>query len=346
MVAPEHGTVTTSLTRAASGTRITVTATPDSDYAAQGVTVRTSAGKDVSVTANADGTFEYVQPASDVVVTATFAKDAPETSGTPGSSDSDTPGGSSTDGGTPDSSSTTDGGTPGDSNSTHDTEHPVPPDETGVSDWLVTDSHPVYIRGFTDGTFRPYGNVTRAQVAMMFYRLLKNQSVSGDAFFSDMTGNEWYAEAVYTLSKLGIVQGYRDGTFHGNDSISRAAFTAIASRFLKVNGQTLTGSAQFSDVPETHWAHDVIARAASYGWIGGYEDGTFRPAAPITRAATTAIINRMLNRAADVDYVEAHFDQLQTFTDTPDHSAWYFYNMIEASNEHTFSRDDGSERWN
>lgn len=181
---------------------------------------------------------------------------------------------------------------------------------------------------------------------MMFYRLLKNQNVSGSASFRDMSGNEWYAEAVYTLSKLGIVQGYSDGTFHGNDSISRAAFTAIASRFLKASGQTLTGSARFSDVPETHWAYDVIARAASYGWIGGYEDGTFRPAAPITRAAVTAIMNRMLNRAADVDYVEAHFAELRTFTDTPDHSAWYFYNMIEASNEHTFSHEDGSERWN
>ncbi len=323
MVAPEHGTVTTSLTRAASGTPITVTATPDKDCSAQGVTVRTSAGKDVSVTPNADGTFGYVQPASDVVVTGTFASSAPGIPDGSASTDSDGPGGSST----------------------HDTEHPVSPDETGVSDWLVTDSHPVYVRGFSDGTFRPYGNVTRAQVAMMFYRLLKNQNVSGSASFSDMTGNEWYAEAVYTLSKLGIVQGYGDGTFRGNDSISRAAFTAIASRFLKANGLTLTGSAQFSDVPETHWAHNVIARAASYGWIGGYEDGTFRPAAPITRAAVTAIINRMLNRAADVDYVEAHFAELQTFTDTPDHSAWYFYNMIEASNEHAFSDEGGQERW-
>ena len=77
---------------------------------------------------------------------------------------------------------------------------------------------------------------------MMFYRLLKNQNVSGTASFRDMSGDEWYAEAVYTLSKLGIVQGYKDGTFHGNDSISRAAFTAIASRFLKASGQTLTTS--------------------------------------------------------------------------------------------------------
>ena len=331
---PENGTVTTSLTRASSGTRITVTATPEKDYSTEGVKVQTSAGKDVTVTKNADGAFEFIQPASDVVVTGTFAKNIPDNSDTPVDSPSDAPVDEPSG-----NSNSTDGGAP-------DTEHPLSPDETGVSDWLVTDSHPVYIRGFSDGTFRPYGNVTRAQVAMMFYRLLRNQNVSGSASFSDMTGNEWYAEAVYTLSKLGIVQGYKDGSFHGNDSISRAAFTAIAVRFLTANGQTLTPSAQFSDVPETHWAHDAIARAASCGWIGGYEDGTFRPAASITRAAVTAIINRMLNRSADEDYVEAHFAELQSFSDTPDHSAWYFYNMMEASNEHAFSHDDGQERWN
>ena len=180
---------------------------------------------------------------------------------------------------------------------------------------------------------------------MMFYRLLKNQNVSGTASFRDMSGDEWYAEAVYTLSKLGIVQGYKDGTFHGNDSISRAAFTAIASRFLKASGQTLTTSVRFSDVPESHWAYDVIGRASSYGWIGGYEDGTFHPASPITRAAVTAIINRMLNRSADKEYVEAHFGELLNFSDTPDHSAWYFYNMMEACNEHDFFADSGQERW-
>lgn len=141
------------------------------------------------------------------------------------------------------------------------------------------------------------------------------------------------------------MQGYADGCFHGNDSISRAAFTAIATRFLKENGQTLEGAARFTDVPDSHWACDVIARAASYGWIGGYADGTFRPADPITRAAVSAIINRMLNRTADMGYVEAHMDELRTYSDTPDHTAWYFYNVMEASNEHTFSVEDGQERW-
>ena len=226
-----------------------------------------------------------------------------------------------------------------------DTDHPAPPDVTGVSKWLVTDQHPVFIKGFSDGTFRPGGNVTRAQVAMMFYRLLKNQNVTGSVSFRDMDGREWYAEAVYTLAKLGIIQGYQDGSFHGNDSISRAAFTAIASRFLTAQGQTLSGSAQFSDVPASHWAYDAITRSASYGWIGGYADGTFRPSDPITRAAVTAIINRMLGRAADRAYVEAHFADLVTFTDTPDHTAWYFYHVMEASNEHVFAFDDGQEYW-
>ena len=323
-----NGTVKTSLTRAEGGTPIKVTPTPEEGYSLQSLTVRTSGGQEMSITQNSDGSFRYIQPASDVVVTGVFVK-----SGASDTSD------------TPDASGASD--TPPGNESVPDTEHPASPNETGVSDWLITDSHPVYIKGFSDGTFRPYGNVTRAQVAIMFYRLLKNQNVSGTASFRDMTGNEWYAEAVYTLAKLGVIQGYKDGAFHGNDSISRAAFTAIACRFLKVNGQPLPDSVRFSDVPESHWAHEVITRAAAYGWIGGYQDGSFRPADPITRAAVTAIINRMLNRVADKDYVEAHFAELLNFSDTPDRSAWYFYNMMEACNEHTFDTDDdGQERWN
>ena len=102
-----------------------------------------------------------------------------------------------------------------------------PPDVTGVSQRLITETHPAYIGGFSDGTFRPNDNITRAQAASMFFRLLKNPNVSRSASFSDMTGNEWYAEAVYALSGMGIIQGYSDGGFHGNDRISRAAFARL-----------------------------------------------------------------------------------------------------------------------
>ena len=207
------------------------------------------------------------------------------------------------------------------------------------------DRHPSYISGFGDGTFRPTAPITRAQTAVMFYRLLRDQDLDGTVSFRDMDGSEWYADAVYALFGLGILQGYADGSFHGGDNISRAAFTAIAARFAGDADASGTGIA-FTDVPEGHWAHDTIARAAVYGWIGGYSDGTFRPTAPITRAAVTAIIDRMLGRSADKGYVAAHADDLYQFTDVQAPNAWYYYHVAEAANDHTYTVTDGEERWN
>ena len=158
-----------------------------------------------------------------------------------------------------------------------------------------------------------------------------------------MNGSEWYAEAVYALAEFDIIRGYSDGSFHANESISRAAFTAIAIRLAK---ETVPDNAErFSDVPSGHWARNTIARASDYGWIGGYEDGTFHPSAPITRAAVTAIINRMLNRNADEEYVAAHGNELKRFSDVSDPNAWYYYNVAEAANGHDFSMADEKETW-
>ena len=268
------------------------------------------------VTKNPDGTFRFIQPDSNVTVTPTF-EPIPE----PGPNPDPNQGG-------------------------YTTENPAPPEVTGVSNWLVTDTHTAYISGFGDGTFRPNANITRAQAAMMFYRLLKDQNVPRTTSFTDMTGSEWYAEAVYALSSLGIIQGYSDGTFRGNDTISRAAFTAIAARFGKADGETAGPAIQFSDVTDAHWAKDVIATASGYGWIGGYADGTFQPSAPIARAAVTAIINRMRARSADETYVRDHYAELNLFSDVTDTGAWYFYNVMEAANAHGYSVTDGKEIWN
>ena len=232
----------------------------------------------------------------------------------------------------------TDGGASG--------ETPAQSDDSGVSEWLIADEHPVYIRGFSDGTFRPNDSITRAQTAMMIYRLLKDKDVEKTESFLDMDGTEWYAEAAYVLSSLGVIEGYSDGSFRGQNAITRAAFTAILTRFIANEESVDPDAAQFSDVPPEHWAHDVITKAAFYGWIGGYADGTFQPAAPITRAAASAIINRMLGREADREYVAAHADELQGFSDVRDPDAWYYYNVMEAANEHTFKTVDGKELWN
>ena len=339
------GSAESSVERTTKGEKVTVTVKSDEGYTDSGVTVKTEKGKKVSVKRDADGAYVFTMPSANVVVTPTFAPaKSPVTTSEPEKPAPTGPSGTATtlaaDPVTPDVTET-----PAIPDTT---ETPVTPDETGVSDWLITDEHPAYIKGFSDGTFRPVSNVTRAQTAMMFYRLLKDRNIEKSVSFNDMNGDEWYAEAVYALSSLGIIQGYSDGSFRGNDNITRAAFTAIATRFAKSNATVSYDSYgdAFSDVPETHWARDTIARASSYGWVGGYADGTFHPADFITRAAVTAIINRMLGRSADEAYVAANKDALKQFSDVQTPEAWYYYNVAEAANEHSFTVSDGKELWN
>lgn len=215
------------------------------------------------------------------------------------------------------------------------------PEESGVADWLVTDDHIIYISGYADGSVKPEGNITRAEVAMIFYRLLKNQDVEITASFSDVKDDAWYAEAVTTLASIKIITGYEDGTFAPNKQISRAEFTAIATRFAIATG----GNADFSDVPTGHWAKDNIATASDYGWINGYEDGTFAPGNPIRRAEVATIVNHMLARAADEAYVSSNSDKLIQFSDLKDPESWYYLDMVEATNEHDFDMNDGKETW-
>ena len=354
VVKVSDGKAKASPTRAADGVKITVTVSPDKSYTLETITVKADkTGADVAVSKGADGSCTFVMPKSDVTVTPAFVKLS--SGSTPSGQDSETSGGtpetpSGTDGSIVPDDGDTDGSTvpgPGDTDGSSGGEPvPVPPDKTGVSDWLLTDAHPSYINGFKDGTFRPNASITRAQTAMMFYRLLKNKNVPKTVTYRDMNGKEWYAEAVYTLSYYGIIQGYSDGNFHGDRTITRAAFTAIAARFAKHLGDYKDGALRFSDVPETHWARDVITGAASCGWIAGYDDGTFRPANSITRAAATAIINRMLARTADKEYVKEHFGDLKPFSDVRDEPAWYFYNVMEAANNHDFTVTDNQEVWN
>ena len=198
-----------------------------------------------------------------------------------------------------------------------------------------------YISGDPEGTAGPCRNATQAEVAMMFYRLLKDPAPGKGTRFPDVAEGAWYAEAVETLSALGIVAGYPDGRFGPDDLITRAEFTTMAVRFSGMEG----GSSHFSDVPVTHWARRFVDVSASYGWVVGLADGTFRPDAKITRGEVAAIINRMLGRWADMDYVERNFRELKQFPDLQDHAAWYFYDMVEASNRHDYTVEDGSERW-
>ncbi|MBQ7523905.1 MAG: S-layer homology domain-containing protein [Oscillospiraceae bacterium] len=215
-------------------------------------------------------------------------------------------------------------------------------EETGVADWLICDVHGAYISGYTDGTVKPQGNITRAEVAMIFYRLLKNKDVTITASFADVPNGAWYAEAVNALANIGVIKGVDGDTFEPARSITRAEFATIATRL----ANTAEGKAEFTDVPETYWAYGNIATAAAYGWVDGYADGTFVPTGNITRAEVAAIVNRMIGRTADEAHVHANPDKIEQFTDLQDASKWYYFDVVEASNAHDFTKEDGAETWN
>ena len=215
------------------------------------------------------------------------------------------------------------------------------PEETGVAGWLITDEHISYISGYPDGTASPQGNITRAETAMIFYRLLRDPNVAVTVSFPDVAPDAWYAGAVNVLGSLGILQGRTDGSFDGGAKITRAEFAAIAARFAETAG----GKNVFSDVPENYWAYGSIAAASAFGWIEGYPDGTFLPQGDITRAEAAAIVNRMLGRAADEAYILANPEKLTQFPDLQDPNAWYYPDMVEATNRHDFTFVDGAETW-
>ena len=221
-----------------------------------------------------------------------------------------------------------------------DPDEPAGPDDTGVSDLLNTEDHIQYLFGYPDGTFGPENNMTRAEVAQMFYNLLLDQDVEITKTFDDVPANAWYAKAVNTLASLDIISGVGDNKFEPERSITRAEFTAMAMKFA-VGGEE--GENIFSDVDENDWFYDAVVNSIQYGWIHGYGDGTFRPNNPITREEVTAIVNNMLSRAADEDFVDEHTDELTPFSDIEKH--WAYYHIVEATNDHDYTKPSSGENW-
>lgn len=214
------------------------------------------------------------------------------------------------------------------------------PDDTGVSDWLDTDNHNAYLQGYGNNLFAPDANMTRAEVAQMFYNLLRNQNVTVTVSFEDVPDGKWYTDAVNTLASLGIIQGAGDGKFYPNSPITRAEFVAIAMRFTKGD---VAGDVNFTDVSPSSWYYKSVVGAVNYGWIVGYGNGLFAPRASISRAEVTTIVNRMLGRSADRVYVDGHLDELKQFSDVT--RGWAFYQIIEATNSHTYTITNGQETW-
>ena len=220
-------------------------------------------------------------------------------------------------------------------------DQPADPDDTGVSDWLNTKDHLVYLAGYPGGTFGPDQNMTRAEAAQMFYNLLLEKDVEITVEFEDVPADAWYAKPVNTLASLGILSGVGNGRFDPERSITRAEFTVIAMKFANTSGG---GVNIFSDVNEDDWFYSAVVDSTQYGWINGYPDGTFRPEATISRAEVTVIVNHMLGRAADRPYVIAHEEELNTFGDV-NRGHWGYFHIAEATNAHEYHTEDGTESW-
>lgn len=219
---------------------------------------------------------------------------------------------------------------------------------------LNTKDHYGYIIGYpvdyytgqptTDQTkkpVRPEGKITRAEVATIYFRMLTDESRtkfwSQSNSYSDVKAGDWFNNAVSTLSKAGIIAGYEDGSFRPNGYITRAEFATIAARFFDV---TYNGKDLFPDI-SGHWAKDYINQAANKGFVNGYEDGTFKPDRNITRAEAVTLVNRTLDRHPDKN----HFTKdMLVWPDNMDQTKWYYADMQEATNSHTYQMKENSDK--
>ncbi|MEG0765782.1 MAG: S-layer homology domain-containing protein, partial [Pseudoflavonifractor sp.] len=217
---------------------------------------------------------------------------------------------------------------------------PVDPRKNGVSKLLEADKHIAYFVGDGSGKFNPEKGITRAETAQIFYNLLKNKNVEQTVNFQDVEAKAWYAQAVNTLASLKIIEGRGHNYFDPMAYISRAEFTAIAMRF----ADSIKGTFTYTDVPADYWAESAISGAAQYGWIMGYEDGSFKPMENIKRAEAAKIVNTMLWRFPDTKFIDKA-EGLKTFPDLAKGN-WAYYDVVEATNAHEFAQTKtGAETW-
>jgi hypothetical protein len=193
------------------------------------------------------------------------------------------------------------------------------------------------IIGYPEGDVKPEQNISRAEAATVFFRLLtdevRTENWTKENAFLDVVKENWYNNAVSIMSNMGIVNGYTDGTFKANSNITRAELAAIAARFARDMGMTAINSkVSFSDI-SGHWAEEDIRYAASIGWVNGYTDGTYRPVQNITRAEFMTLVNRMLERVPETT-ADLLTEEMVKWSDNGDTSAWYYLAVQEATNSH------------
>ncbi len=217
------------------------------------------------------------------------------------------------------------------------------PDDDALG--LNNTDHYAYIVGYGHGDVQPQNSITRAEVAAIFFRLLedgiRSENFTHQNDFSDVAADAWYCSSVSTLSRMGIIAGYPDGTFRPNAPITRAEFAAIATRFDNNGDKT---PVSFTDIIG-HWAEGEITVAANHGWVSGYGDGTFRPESRITRAETMSLVNRVLKRIPETP--TDLLPDMITWTDNTDTNSWYYLPVQEATNSHYYEFKENSkhEKW-
>ena len=229
---------------------------------------------------------------------------------------------------------------------TYRTYHPSTPSKPTLN----TGDHYAYVMGYPDGTVRPNGSITRAEVSTILFRLLSDKTrdeyFTTESSFTDVKAGAWYNNSIATLEKAGvIVDTAKGGAFRPNEAITRAELAAMLAQFS--DAKPVKG-VKFSDVPAEHWAYEAIAIAAKMGWIEGYPDGTFRPDATITRAEMMTLVNRALERVpSDEDHLLSKRVML-TFPDCKS-GDWFYIAVQEATNSHTYERaateKNGDEQW-
>ena len=229
-------------------------------------------------------------------------------------------------------------------------------EETTEIDWNVpksiiaaaclnTKDHYSYLIGYSDGTVRPNGRITRAEVATIFFRLLtddaRQRNWSSENNFSDVSADKWYNNAVSTLCHMGVLGGYSDGTFRPNAPITRAEFAKIAVSFAQANGSAVYS--YFTDVKTTDWFAPYVTAAKDSSLIEGYSDGSFKPENRITRAEACTIVNRVLGRKPSKNHMK-----ISGRIDWPDCTTadWFYEAIMEATNSHTYQMGKRVETWN
>ena len=204
--------------------------------------------------------------------------------------------------------------------------------------------HFAYMQGYPNGTFGPVRNMTRAEAVKMFSNLLTKQldiSTTYTSTFTDIPAGIWYANAVGYMQQHGVLTT-TSTKFRPDDPITRAEFADLAVSFENL---TTGAASNFSDVPASYWAYNQINYAVARGWLSGYPDGTFSPDSPITRQEVVTLTNRVLERSADLTYIDTNTSVLKQYSDISSTTCWAYYDIMEASVGHNYTKFGTSESW-